>query len=123
MFGGGLDAERADHAHALAKRHGKRGIGAAAADQEHGRIARGIDVRHRHAPRRVEPAHHGRVQRAYAQGGADARQQAFRMIVAVREGNDVVRQARLGVDCDQRQIGFAGGDLLCQRIERGLVHA
>ena len=42
MFRRGFDRERADHAHPLAKRDRKRGIGRAAADQQHGGVARRI---------------------------------------------------------------------------------
>ena len=45
VLGGGFDAERADHAHPLAERHRKRGVGGTSADQQHGRIASRIGVR------------------------------------------------------------------------------
>ena len=62
-----LDAECADDARALTERDGQRRIGAAAPDQQHRRIPRGIDIRYRHTPRGVEPAQHRRVQGAHAQ--------------------------------------------------------
>ena len=45
MLRGRLDRERADHAGALAKRDRQSRIGAAAADQQHGGVARRIDMR------------------------------------------------------------------------------
>ena len=63
MTGRRLDAERADHAGLLAERHRQRRVGAAAADQQHGGVARGIDIRQRHPRGRHQPAHHGRMQR------------------------------------------------------------
>ena len=68
MLCGGLDAERADHAHALAERDRERGIGAAAADQEHGRIAR-LD----RYPKRHAPAAPAGASRSRAASGCEAR--------------------------------------------------
>ena len=66
VSGRGFDAERADHAHPLAKRHRQRRIGRAASDQQHGSVPRGIAVRQRCSRRRfvVEPAQHRGMQRA-----------------------------------------------------------
>ena len=88
--------ERADHAGVLAERDRQRRIGAAAADQQHGGVARRIDMRQRHRRCRHQPAHHGRMQRAHAQRGAQARHQAVgagRRLrgLALKERNDVVR--------------------------------
>ena len=47
VLGRGFNAEGADHPHPLAERHRKGGIEATAADQQHGSVANGIDVRYR----------------------------------------------------------------------------
>ena len=87
-----LDRERADHAGALAKRDRQRRIGAAAADQQHGRVARRIDMRQRHRRCRHQPAHHGRMQRADAQRGAQPGHQRSEPLAcaALKERNGVV---------------------------------
>ncbi len=60
VLGRGFDRERADHAHPLAERHRERRVGRATADQQHGRITRGIGFRISCSRRRVvvKPAHH-----------------------------------------------------------------
>ena len=67
-----IDAERADHAHALADRDAQRRMMAAAADQQHGRIVERIAGRqfgHDVALvlERLGAAEHGRMQRAQPQ--------------------------------------------------------
>ena len=62
MPGRGLDRERADHAGPLAERYRQRGVGAAAADQQHRRITRRIDMRQCDRCSRNQPAHHRRMQ-------------------------------------------------------------
>ena len=114
MLGSRFDRERADHAGALAERDRQRRIGAAAADQQHGGVARRIDLRQRHRRCRHQPAHHGRMQRAHAQRGPQARHQTVGAAalglaagLGLKERNDVVRMRRPRVDRDQRQIGLA----------------
>ena len=107
-----LDRERADHAGALAKRDRQRRIGAAAADQQHGGIARRIDMRQRHRRCRHQPAHDGRMQRPHAQRGTQACHQTVGAARGLRdlrlkEGNDVVWMRDQRVDRDQRQIRLA----------------
>jgi hypothetical protein len=50
-------------------------------------------------------------------GGAQPRHQTIEIAAALREGNGVFRQACLGIDRDQRQIGLARGNLFGKRPE------
>ena len=121
-----LDRERADHAGALAKRDRQRRIGAAAADQQHGGVARRIDMRRRHRRCRYQPAHHGRMQRPHAQRRTQAGHQTVGAALslqdlALKEGNDVVRMRYLRVDRDQRQIRLACRNPRCQLRQSGFM--
>ena len=74
MARGVLDAERADRADARADRGGKRGIAAAAPDHQHGRLVERIAVGELRnlgavAAQGVDPAQHGRMQRAHLERG------------------------------------------------------
>ena len=93
MFRRGLDAERADHAGLLAERDRQRGIGAAAADQQHGGVPGGVDIRQRDPGGRYQPAHHGRMQRADTQRRAQARDEAAGIALALEKRNGVIGQA------------------------------
>ena len=125
-----LDRERADHAGALAKRDRQRRIGAAAADQQHGSVARRIDMRQRHRRCRHQPAHHGRMQRPHAQRGTQAGHQTVGAALScglglrdlgLKEGNDVVRMRDPRVDRDQRQIRLACRNPRCELRQSGCI--
>ena len=98
------------------------GIACAAADQQHGGVARGIGIVERRARGRIaiQPAQHRRMQRPHPQCGAQPRQQTIEIAAALGERDGVCRQRRRGIDGDQRKIGFCRGDLLGERIETGL---
>ena len=121
MLGGGFDRERADHPDPLAERYRKRGVGGAAADQQHGGVAGRIEVGRRGARQRltVQAAHHGDIKRANPQGSAQPRGQAIETAAGLRKRNGVVGQRCRGVDRDQRQIGPLRGDLSGEGVEAG----
>ena len=94
MLRRGLDRERADHAGPLAERDRQRGIGAAAADQQHGGVAGRIDIAT--APSAL-PAPAG-ASRSHAATGRAARHAAAppagrNCRCACEKGNGVVGQA------------------------------
>ena len=86
-----IDAERADHAHALADRDAQRRMMAAAADQQHGRVVERIAGRQfgddvALVLERLGAAKHGGVQRAQPQRADDARDQLLgRRVVGDRQ--------------------------------------
>jgi hypothetical protein len=117
MFRRHLDAQRADDAHSFTERYGKRGVGGAAADQQHGGVARGIVVGHRNSIKAIliTPAHHRRVQCPHPKSGVEARDQTTEIVAVWRKRNRVFRKQAFRIHRDQRQIGLAGGNLLGQR--------
>ncbi len=116
--------ERADDAHALAERDRQRRVSGAAADQQDGGVARRIGVGQSGLHRSIlEPPQHGDMQRPDAQGSTQARHQAIEVAASLRERQRVFRKLRLGIDGDQRNIGFSRGDLFCQRFELGVGRA
>ena len=73
MLGGGLDRQRADHAHPLAERHRQRRVGGATADQQYGRVAGRIEIGQARPPgRRRAGASRWRAGRGPAGWRADA---------------------------------------------------
>ena len=100
--------ERADNSHPLAKRHRKRWVGGATADQQHGGVASGIGIRNHWSRRRIvgKPAHHGGMQCPDPQRCAKTRNQAIEIAAALRERNGVLGQRAFGIDRDQRKIGL-----------------
>ena len=122
----GFDAERADHAHALAERDRQRGIGA-----RHGRSAarsrRGRD-RFRICAIALAVVDRAGAARSHARSGRAAprcrraNRRSGLPSLARREWR-FPAAGSCGIDGDQRQIGLPGGDLLRQRLEAGSVDA
>ena len=136
MLRGRLDRKRADHAGALAKRDRQRRISAAAADQQHGGVARRIDMRQPHRRCRHQPAHDGRVQRPYAQRGTQPGRQTVGAALSLqglgwrnlrlrdlvlKKGNHVVWMRDPRIDRDQRQIRLACRNPRCQLRQSGCI--
>jgi hypothetical protein len=121
MLCGGLDAECADQAGPLADRDRERRVGAAAANQENGRIAGWIDIVERHRHRRLQPAHDSRVQRPDAKRGIEAGNQPRRHALRLEKRNRIAGRAQIRIDRDQRQIGLVLCDRLGERADAGLV--
>ena len=123
MLCGGFDAERADHADPLAERDRKRRVGAAAADQEHGGVAGGIDI----ATASSAPV--GTSRRITVACSDRTRSAACRRAIRRSELPCGLRKTewhcrasgRLRIDRDQRQIGLVRRDLLGERGKAGLI--
>ena len=92
-------------------------VGTAAADQQHGRIARTIDIgqRGRPGPFIRKPAQHGCVQGTDSQRGVKARCEAIG--VSQRERNGVLRQQAGRINHDQGEVRFSPRDLPCQQLQ------
>ena len=119
--GGVVDAERADHAHALADRDAQRRMVAATADQQHGRIVERIAVRQfgddiAFGLEGFRAADHGRMQRAKPQRARDAGDQLLGgRVVGDRQ---CIGQNGRGVLADTYEHGNEGrglGDLAGER--------
>ncbi len=109
----GLDAQRADQAHALAKCDRQRRIGRAAANQKHGRIVERIAYRQL-CLRQIGvmlPPQHGGMQRAHPQRGVEPGDKTFRFAVGACKRNGIRRQAVGRIEDDQGRAGLERFDL------------